>query len=144
MSIILSLFVLMSLNMSYVGAKFCKEGSEDDWGCPSSYWIRTTRDLVKRRRNGEDLPSRRTLDLGCGSYVRNPFLAEERYGLDFVTNASRNISSWDGALDPIPFPDQYFDYVTGKNAIMNVPGPIIFLVLPLVPHQAWNPNTLYF
>jgi len=112
---ILVLFVL-TLNILSVGATLCDEDATDGmWGCPPAVFIKVSKDLAKRKRDGEDLPSRSTLDLGCGESIRNPFLAEERYGLDIFSDPSRNISAWDGATEAIPFPDESFDYVTGTR-----------------------------
>ena len=45
----------------------------------------------------------KTSDLGCGLNVRNPFNAEEVYGLDIRERSEQNILTCDLAIEPIPF-----------------------------------------
>jgi SAM-dependent methyltransferase len=63
----------------------------------------------------------KTLDLGCGSQPKNPFNADEIYGVDIVDFGNPNIKVADLVLDPIPFEDNYFDYVTGFDFLEHVP-----------------------
>jgi SAM-dependent methyltransferase len=63
----------------------------------------------------------KTLDLGCGETPKNPFKCAEVYGIDIRENVSENIKSADLAIEPIPFADESFDYVTAFDFIEHVP-----------------------
>ena len=63
----------------------------------------------------------KTLDLGCGVNPRNPFGADELYGIDIRPNENENIRVADLAIEPIPFPDEYFDFVTAYDFIEHIP-----------------------
>jgi SAM-dependent methyltransferase len=63
----------------------------------------------------------RTLDLGCGDVPRNPFHADELCGVDVRSNLAGSIRSADLVIDPIPFDDESFDYVTAYDFIEHVP-----------------------
>ncbi|HEV3429023.1 MAG TPA: methyltransferase domain-containing protein [Paraburkholderia sp.] len=70
----------------------------------------------------------RTLDLGCGPNPKNPFNANELYGVD-VRNLGPNIVSADLVIEPIPFESGMFDFVTAFDFIEHVPR------LLYVPHR---------
>src|ERR1700686_5378203 len=61
------------------------------------------------------------LDIGCGVNPRNPFKAENLFGLDIRENQAKNIKYADLTLEPIPFADDTFDYVTAYDFIEHVP-----------------------
>jgi hypothetical protein len=61
----------------------------------------------------ENLMMTRTLDLGCGLNIRNPYGFDEVYGLD--------IRTCDLAVEPIPFPDNYFDCISALDFIEHIP-----------------------
>jgi len=63
----------------------------------------------------------RTLDLGCGDVPRNPFHAELMFGVDVRSNLTGNIRSADLAVEPIPFDDDSFDYLTAYDFIEHIP-----------------------
>ncbi len=63
----------------------------------------------------------KTLDLGCGVNPRNPFGADQLYGIDIRPNENENIRVADLAIEPIPFPDEYFDFVTAYDFIEHIP-----------------------
>lgn len=63
----------------------------------------------------------KSLDLGCGPQPKNPFNADELYGIDVRENLEANIRSADLVIEPIPFEDDYFDYVTAHDFIEHVP-----------------------
>jgi SAM-dependent methyltransferase len=54
-----------------------------------------------------------SLDLGCGETIRNPYLALTVVGLD--------IQDADLAIEPIPHPDDYFDFVTAYDFLEHIP-----------------------
>jgi SAM-dependent methyltransferase len=70
----------------------------------------------------------KSLDLGCGSTPRNPFNAEDLYGIDIVDFSTKTfeVKTADLNIQPIPYPDNYFDYVTAYDFLEHVPR-IIYL-----------------
>ena len=63
----------------------------------------------------------KTLDMGCGETPRNPFNANEMYGVDIVDGLGPNIRKADLAIEPIPFDDDSFDFVTAYDFIEHIP-----------------------
>ena len=63
----------------------------------------------------------KTLDLGCGSRPKNPFNADELFGVDVRANLEGNIKSADLVVEPIPFPDGFFEYVTAFDFLEHIP-----------------------
>jgi SAM-dependent methyltransferase len=63
----------------------------------------------------------KTLDMGCGTTPRNPFNAAEMYGVDIVGGLGPNIRQADLAIEPIPFEDNSFDFVTAYDFIEHIP-----------------------
>jgi glycosyltransferase involved in cell wall biosynthesis len=63
----------------------------------------------------------KTLDLGCGDKPRNPFLADDIFGVDVRSNLAGNIRSADLAIEPIPFDDDSFDFLTAFDFIEHIP-----------------------
>lgn len=63
----------------------------------------------------------RTLDIGCGTTPRNPFKADEVFGIDIREDLARNIRYADLAVEPIPYGDDAFDYVTAYEFLEHVP-----------------------
>lgn len=47
---------------------------------------------------------KRSLDIGCGLNIRNPFNMDEIYGIDIRERAEENILTCDLAVEAIPFP----------------------------------------
>ena len=68
----------------------------------------------------------KTLDLGCGLNPKNPFNCDEIYGIDIRENKDKNILNIDLVVDPIPFDDNFFDYVSAYDFIEHIPR-IIYL-----------------
>lgn len=62
-----------------------------------------------------------TLDIGCGQNPRNPFEATQCFGLDIREDLSKNIRYADLTIEPIPFADGMFDYITAYDFIEHVP-----------------------
>lgn len=65
---------------------------------------------------------KKSLDIGCGAgQPRNPLGADEVYGIDIRNTDSQYIKNADLAVDPIPFPDEFFDSVTAYDFIEHIP-----------------------
>jgi len=65
--------------------------------------------------------STKSLDLGCGPQPKNPFNAEEVYGIDVAEFPGTSVVQADLVVEPIPFPDASFEYVTAHDFIEHVP-----------------------
>jgi len=63
----------------------------------------------------------KTLDLGCGPIPRNPFLADEVFGVDIKSFDNPKIKIADLAIDSIPFEDNHFDYISGFDFLEHIP-----------------------
>ncbi len=63
----------------------------------------------------------KALDIGCGLAPKNIFNAVEVYGVDVRDDADANIVKADLVIEPIPFPDQMFEYVTAHDFLEHVP-----------------------
>jgi SAM-dependent methyltransferase len=63
----------------------------------------------------------KTLDLGCGLNIRNPFNMDEVYGIDIRERKEENIQTCDLTIETIPFPDNYFDCVSAFDFIEHIP-----------------------
>jgi SAM-dependent methyltransferase len=63
----------------------------------------------------------KSLDLGCGITPRNPFNAEELYGVDIRGSEDKKILIADLAIDSIPFNDNFFDYCSAYDFIEHIP-----------------------
>ena len=61
------------------------------------------------------------LDLGCGEYPKNPFKAKHLYGIDVRDDTKNKITKADLVIQPIPFIDNFFDYVTAHDFIEHIP-----------------------
>ena len=66
----------------------------------------------------------RHLDLGCGPVPRNPYQQNELFGVDIAPteNSSQiTIRQANLTLQPIPFPDHYFDSLSAFDFLEHVP-----------------------
>jgi SAM-dependent methyltransferase len=59
--------------------------------------------------------------LGCGPNPKNIFNASEVHGVDLFSDPAKNIVAADLAVEPIPFPDGHFHFVTAHDFIEHVP-----------------------
>jgi SAM-dependent methyltransferase len=81
------------------------------------------------------------LDLGCGGNPRNPFGADEIYGVDIterdfsktVRDLNFEFRATNLVIDPIPFPDNYFDSVSAYDFIEHIPRVIYKDGLTILP-----------
>ena len=71
----------------------------------------------------------KSLDIGCGSKPRNFFETNEIYGIDVSLEENDFFKIADLTVENIPFPDDFFDYVTAFDFIEHVPRVIY------VPHR---------
>lgn len=72
-------------------------------------------------QNDQPVVPTRTLDMGCGRTPRNPFNATEMYGVDIADGLGPNIRRADLAIEPIPFDDASFEFVTAFDFIEHIP-----------------------
>jgi len=63
----------------------------------------------------------RTLDLGCGSNPRNPFGADEAWGVDIRDDLGNEIKVANLATEGIPFENDFFDFCTAFDVIEHIP-----------------------
>lgn len=64
-----------------------------------------------------------TLDLGCGVNPRNPFQAHRVCGVDLspISPKAAEVRSADLAIEPIPWDDEHFDYITAYDFLQHIP-----------------------
>jgi SAM-dependent methyltransferase len=70
----------------------------------------------------------RSLDLGCGNNIKNPFAAEDLFGVDIVAsvpNSSIIVKKADLSFQKIPYEKQTFDFCTAHDFIEHVPRHVI-------------------
>jgi SAM-dependent methyltransferase len=63
----------------------------------------------------------KSLDLGCGPAPKNPFGALEIFGVDVIDYGDSKIKVADLTVQPIPFPDTFFDFLTAYDFIEHIP-----------------------
>ena len=73
----------------------------------------------------------KTLDLGCGPNPRNPFNADEIFGVDIQEIKGKNFFKLDLAIDPLSFKDNFLDYVTAFDFLEHIPR------LIYIPHRKY-------
>ena len=61
-----------------------------------------------------------SLDLGCGGKPKNPFNAEQLFGVD-IRACGDSIKKANLVYEPIPFLEASFDYVTAYDFVEHVP-----------------------
>lgn len=62
-----------------------------------------------------------SLDLGSGESPRNPYGADSLFGVDIVKTKNTSILQSDLVINPIPFPDSNFDFVTAYDFLEHIP-----------------------
>lgn len=62
----------------------------------------------------------KSLDLGSGPFPKNPYKAPELFGVD-IRSLNKNVKQANLFLEPIPYPDNYFNYVTAFDLIEHIP-----------------------
>lgn len=62
-----------------------------------------------------------SLDLGCGAKPKNIYNADITYGIDVRNDLDNNVVKADLAIQPIPFQNDFFDYVTAHDFIEHIP-----------------------
>jgi len=66
--------------------------------------------------------AKRKLDLGCGPTVAHDTNYDEVYGIDIINpNNFDHIKVVDLVVEPIPFPDDYFDLVVCTDFLEHIP-----------------------
>lgn len=65
----------------------------------------------------------KSLDLGCGINPKNPFNADEVFGIDYEVRKDlpANIRVADLVIEPIPYDDCSFEYITAHDFIEHIP-----------------------
>lgn len=73
--------------------------------------------------------SRKSLDLGCDDFPRNPYNFEEIYGIDLNPQVIEGFTYVQAnlALEAIPFVDNFFDCVTAFDFIEHIPRQLMSL-----------------
>jgi len=92
-----------------------------------------------------------SLDIGSGNNLRNPFGCDEVYGLDVIANPLKNIVAADLVVEPIPFEDNYLDYISAYDFLEHIPR-LIYLPqrrLPFIElmNEIWRtlkPGGIFF
>jgi len=104
----------------------------------------------KYRDQTGNLLESKSLDIGCGASPKNPFGAKILYGIDIRENTEKNIKYADLTIEKIPYPDEFFDFVTAFDFLEHVPR-IIYLPerrFPFVElmneiHRTLKPNGIF-
>jgi SAM-dependent methyltransferase len=63
----------------------------------------------------------KSLDIGCGRNPKNLFNADIVYGIDVRDDLEHNIKKADLVIEPIPYEDAYFEYVTAHDFLEHIP-----------------------
>jgi SAM-dependent methyltransferase len=97
------------------------------------------------------------LDLGCGANPRNPYNAEELFGIDILERHNSDLSNFtyksaNVILDKIPFENNYFDSISAYDFIEHIPrliyidGKIVFPFIELMNeiYRVLKPNGVFY
>lgn len=78
--------------------------------------------LAAEGKRTSSVEKTRALDLGCGHTPRNPLAGDEIFGIDIAAGPDHaHIRVADLSINPIPFDDNDFDYVTAYDFIEHIP-----------------------
>ncbi len=66
-------------------------------------------------------PITKALDLGCGRKPKNFFNATEIYGIDIREDVEARVLRADLVVDSIPFPNEWFDFITAHDFVEHIP-----------------------
>ncbi len=92
-----------------------------------------------------------SLDLGPGHSLRNPFDCDSARGVDVRANLDEGIVAADLITEPIPFADNFFDFITAYDFLEHIPR-LLYLPqrrLPFVElmnevHRVLKPRGIFF
>jgi SAM-dependent methyltransferase len=110
--------IIKKVRSMYRALSLLAESHQTHINLPKLKSIEPLYEKYQRVRSGENTKS---LDLGCGAKPRNQFRAETSFGLDVRDDLAMGIKSADLVLDPIPFEDNFFDYVTAYDFLEHIP-----------------------
>lgn len=92
------------------------------------------------------------LDLASGPKPRNPFLAQEIFGVDIRANETNNVIFSDISQGNLPFPDNKFDFISAYDVLEHIPRmslhhdetvfPLILLMNEIF--RVLKPNGIFF
>lgn len=101
--------------------------------------------------------TKKHLDLGCGANPRNPYKANDLYGIDILERHKSDVvnftyKSANVVLEKIPFEDNYFDSVSAYDFLEHIPrliyveGKTIFPFINLMNEifRVLKPNGLLY
>lgn len=91
----------------------------------------------------------KSLDIGCGRKLRNPFLADQIFGVDLID--FENVIKHDVIANRLPFEDNKFDCCTAYDFLEHVPrvtikdGKTVFPFIELISdiYRILKPNGLF-
>lgn len=63
----------------------------------------------------------KSLDLGSGPNPKNFFNADSVYGVDINGELPHNVKKADLSIEPIPYEDNYFEFVTAHDFLEHIP-----------------------
>ncbi len=97
------------------------------------------------------------LDLGCGANPRNPYNAEDLFGIDILERHNSNLPNFsyksaNVILEKIPFDENYFDSISAYDFIEHIPrliaidGKITFPFIDLMNevYRVLKPNGIFY
>jgi SAM-dependent methyltransferase len=119
-----------STQIKNLGNRFLKFVGVPGWqnwsDKPEMTMISTISSFMERHKNSY-INTRETnaLDIGCGLNPVNPFGADHIYGVDIRGNKEIGVVAADLFVEPIPFKDGFFDFVTAHNFIEHIPRVVI-------------------